>query len=474
MEYTIELLNFISPQNVFTKIESSVISSQGNYSNIHFNEEFDIIIRKIPDKKFFQVLKIGSNFGEVFIFPNIYSPPSLYEMITSIKTLKGKNILIGCYCQNNLNTEEILVLLSEIDASPQYKEIYKTYFTLQNLERVGIPKTRINKVLKSMLRMLEFKITDKETITELYNICEMVVNKTDILLYNKYLDLIVKIITAFTRYAKKCTCWKKCEYNSIFSPPVKKYKSKHKKLSKRKRQGSGLYFSSQITFEIYNNSSGKINKIKLFRNGTFQVPGIKFPDMRDLVPTLIILKNYWNSLLQDPSMVTEIDYVFSNMRNYKCNLIDSTVTILLNRLEDILSFEKDMPVFDMEKKEFLELVKFLDLEEPTLYKVFEYMNVSFFQISEISNNPERYPGILVKLHRPIPSKKNKKITIKILSSGKLNFDGGNSELEILELYHWIQHIFIKYWNEIIFDPKKYLFQTISTDSEDYNSVYDSE
>ena len=51
--------------------------------------------------------------------------------------------------------------------------------------------------------------------------------------------------------------------------------------------------------------------------------------------------------------------------------------------------------------------------------------MGFYQISEISLNGERYPGLLVKFLRPIPGKEGKKLTIKILSSGKINLDGAN-------------------------------------------------
>ena len=60
-----------------------------------------------------------------------------------------------------------------------------------------------------------------------------------------------------------------------------------------------------------------------------------------------------------------------------------------------------------------------------------------------------------------------------MSSGKINFDGANSELEVLEMFHWLNLIFTKYWDEIIYDPEKDRV-CISDDSEYYESLYDSE
>jgi hypothetical protein len=70
------------------------------------------------------------------------------------------------------------------------------------------------------------------------------------------------------------------------------------------------------------------------------------------------------------------------------------------------------------------------------------------------------------------SKKNK-TTIKILKKGKVNFDGGNSEIEILELYEWVNYMYYKYRDEIILDintiKNEYDSDTSDTDAE---SIYD--
>ena len=54
----------------------------------------------------------------------------------------------------------------------------------------------------------------------------------------------------------------------------------------------------------------------------------------------------------------------------------------------------------------------------------------------------------------MPQDINKKTTVKLLKKGKINFDGGNCEHEILELYYWLQYIYSKYSNDILVDISK--------------------
>ena len=129
-----------------------------------------------------------------------------------------------------------------------------------------------------------------------------------------------------------------CNYGEIFNDnpnyiyPEKKKKSsnrgrkpKLKIKSKRKLQGSGKYFSSQITFEIYNPDNMKLYKIKLFRNGGFQIPGGNLPCMSDLINPIKTLQKYLIEQFLDEDI--KIMYLISVMRNYICKLIDTNLLI---------------------------------------------------------------------------------------------------------------------------------------------------
>ena len=65
------------------------------------------------------------------------------------------------------------------------------------------------------------------------------------------------------------------------------------------------------------------------------------------------------------------------------------------------------------------------------------------RIAYVIYNSERFSGLIIKFKRPIQhyTSPDKKVTIKVMMSGKINFDGGNSEIEIRELYYWIKNFF---------------------------------
>jgi hypothetical protein len=421
---------------MLSKIVSSVISAQGRFSNISFNEEEKMPFTEIPSKEFKYIVGIGCNFGQIYVFPNPYQPQALSDMISAIYRLEQDRLIISCRCQTPMKTSGIKKLYEELIEDEKFNTIVKKYYNMKP-DDSAVKNAKHMKIIKHLNSILNFSNIKVEYIEEVFISAENIIkDKVMLEVFNDHIEKIRTIYKHFVSYAKNCVCFKKT--NNIFSS--KKIK-KHPKKLKRRRQGSGLYFSSQITFDIFNVKNNKLSKIKLFRNGSFQVPGVKSPDMSDLVPVVKELIRFWN-YTQDTDMC--VDYVISSMRNYKCYLLSesSKFIIKLANMEEILCGEK-------------------------------YKENPDIKISEIMLNPERYSGLLIKFTRPIPTKKNKKITIKILSSGKINFDGGNSELEIMELYYWMNSIFAKHWNKIIYDPSKYI-QTVSSDSDEYESIYDSE
>jgi hypothetical protein len=72
-------------------------------------------------------------------------------------------------------------------------------------------------------------------------------------------------------------------------------------------------------------------------------------------------------------------------------------------------------------------------------------------IAEICYNTDKCFSLIIKFYRPIPTDLEKKTTVKILKSGKINFDGGNNEQEMLELYHWLEYMYWKNRDKFIFD-----------------------
>lgn len=258
-----------------------------------------------------------------------------------------------------------------------------------------------------------------------------------------------------------------CNYGEIINEnPNYKYPETKKRVSnrgrkpkvriqsKRKLQGSGKYFSSQITFEIYNDDNDKIYKIKLFRNGGFQIPGGRCPYMTDLIKPIKILQEYLISQFLDADI--KVVYLISVMRNYICKLINPHLLIKLNELECILKENKNQnnvinPIFDFLGNYKEQLNNKYNVQDNTMDYIKDYIGKynNEIQITEIQNNCERYFGLIVKFCRPIPWKINKRTTIKILKSGKINIDGSNSIEESIELYLWLIEIFMLYKSKVL-------------------------
>jgi len=98
-------------------------------------------------------------------------------------------------------------------------------------------------------------------------------------------------------------------------------KPKQKVRKNRKVQGNGSKFNSCIQFAVLSDpdaiGKGKEYKIKVFRNGKFQIPGVLTEDMSDVQQPLKDLATYLDAYFLDP---VEIVSIASVMRNYKFNL----------------------------------------------------------------------------------------------------------------------------------------------------------
>jgi len=62
-------------------------------------------------------------------------------------------------------------------------------------------------------------------------------------------------------------------------------------------------------------------------------------------------------------------------------------------------------------------------------------------LSHIKYDPEKYPGFLIKVKTPNDVKHDKRTTIKIFPSGKINIDGSNNKTEAEYIYYWLNNLF---------------------------------
>lgn len=219
-----------------------------------------------------------------------------------------------------------------------------------------------------------------------------------------------------------------CNYNEFITDkyleltkPVKKSnrgrKKKIKPISTRKVQGNGKYFNSQITFTVLDNDDKtKFYHLKLFTNGTIQIPFVCNENIEIIKPIILLIIDYIkdiSNLKIDIQQNIEIIYIKSIMKNYKFNIVNTSYFIDLQKFKNILLDYKDFQsdpnshYFNNNKNYNLELLNSLEL-------------------NMIKSNFERYTGIILKFKTPIEDNPNRLTTVKIFSSGKLNIDGSNN------------------------------------------------
>jgi hypothetical protein len=267
-----------------------------------------------------------------------------------------------------------------------------------------------------------------------------------------------------------------CNYGEIFHPvyikPLPKKtsgrgrKPKPKKETKRKVQGTGNYFSSQVTFVMEHSDTQQVYKIKMFRNGVFQVPGVKDPKMLDLIKPIEILRKYLAYNFGEDVQVLDFMAV---MRNYKTRLIDENCHVNLAKLEELILREKTNP-----KHEHFINYMLQSINSGYAAKIKDRVGIfNPMNIAEMSYNTDRCVSLNIKFYRPNKLKPKKKTTVKLLKKGKINFDGGNSEHEVIELYHWLQYVYNSCADKVIFDIRDITTATDSDTSEcSDDSIYD--
>ena len=257
-------------------------------------------------------------------------------------------------------------------------------------------------------------------------------------------------------------------FNDNYVTPVKKKlsnrgrKPKKKKKTTRKVTGNGKYFNSQISFDIKHPNENLIYKIKVFRTGSVQVPGVRNPNICDLVEPFKLLKTYLEIALEHQ---IQIEYFTSIMRNYKSALSNEHYRVDLEKLEKIISAEKN-------DKKYTKFLQHVVQHAGPHQQILDYLgNYNPMKIAEMSYNTDKCFCLIIKLYRPSILDKGKKTTIKLLKKGKVNFDGGNSQQEIIELYYWIQCVYQKHLS-VLHDISKITDCSPSSCSED--SIYDAD
>lgn len=179
----------------------------------------------------------------------------------------------------------------------------------------------------------------------------------------------------------------------------RKPKAKPRKI--RKMQGNGKYINSQTTFSVLPEESRKPYKLKLFRTGAIQIPGILKADLSDayyvIDETINVLNEAFDTEPGHFKLKTKPEIV---MMNYIWRIENKSLLLDLQSLrEELFAYNGDDIIIDK---------------------------------PEVRYNPEKYQGLLCKL------RKDKKdfTTLKIFSSGKINgtFKTNTDDVEVIKLW----------------------------------------
>ena len=222
-----------------------------------------------------------------------------------------------------------------------------------------------------------------------------------------------------------------------YSKPVKKPKTSKRgrkpkdKQPKKRIQGTGDYFNSQITFYVMSDVLvDKIYKFKVYRPGNFQVPGVLKTDMSDVDKPIESLCRYFSRITGNEVVAT--DFVVQ-MRNCKTKLSDSVITINPLVLGAIIAREQTTA------------------NEMKICKV-EYLT---------AQNSSR---VVVKFARPTDKDPAKQITLKILKQ-KINFEGAVDFGGVVELYWWLNDLLLNHYDKVINDPDAPQYDSESSDTD---------
>lgn len=237
-------------------------------------------------------------------------------------------------------------------------------------------------------------------------------------------------------------------------------KKQEKKVKKRKTQGSGKCFNSGIQFTIKGddpNRPDKYYKIKVYRNGSFTIPGSLKEDLSDTIHPLEVISKFYSESFNTTVNLIEKHII---MLNYKCRLLLDDTRFDIDKLLDLIYLEKKSPD--------------------------SLSNIYGIKIAEITYSADRYAGLTIKFSRDqndikvnteISNKsgikkrnKNKKTTAKILQSCKINIDGAIERAEVYNIWQWLNELILNNYDIIVYDSMEIPLDSDSSDTD--KSEYD--
>jgi len=370
---------------------NATITGHGDIYGAEFEiSEFISRISGLPPTQT-DIIRVGSNFEEIYVYPNPHSMFRVSLMARSIGALPADKIRIGCHCQPLFDTaavrDTVLYLCEHEDA---FKQEYDAYAK-------QLPYT----VRRQLKQLREFK---SGNLSDIAGAADAPVRQ--------YIDRICMVVAAFDQYVAQCRCEKG-------EPSADEFKPLSIKKTSRHVHGAGTHFNNQVSFEVYSRACSRTMKIKLFHGCTFNAPGINGVDMLGAVGPINALASYVRGVLGCES--SEMPYIISSVRTHHCALADDKVSIMCD-------------VLDARLKEATKLT-------PP------------FTIGGITLDKDGIPALVIQFSRPTAWADSSKTTAKISTAGKVQIVG-NSVLDARAIYCWLAEIIELYWDDIVYDPEE--------------------
>lgn len=208
-----------------------------------------------------------------------------------------------------------------------------------------------------------------------------------------------------------------------YTKPVKERKSnrgrKKKEVVKknRKKQGDGSCFNSQLTFTIRPpENPTAVYKFKLFRTGRLQLPNARPDTLAEIIKyTYHICTVLEHTLNNPPDLPIQLTNINPSMQNYKF----------------ILTMPSPAHIIDLGA--FAAIIRDTPAEVP---------------ISDVKYSRVNDTLIVVKFDTPIARKREKKTSLKIYQSGKVNISGGLLIEHTTSIYEYISNLFVRHYETL--------------------------
>lgn len=443
---------------VLSALKLSTITVGGALSNISYNEEKDINILRPKGK----VLGVSSNFYEALLrkdgevdeqlwqankpYPPFPVEPKMYEDIkinlNDIASIDSYNIMIN-------NKKKSTKANTDVASATDCKSANAPF-----AEQLKIAASRSVKT-KIINESVMWKKAKKAEIYKPYNQVMMSDKKKE--------QERINVNKIRERYVYPCTIPKK-KSNRGRKKQIKKEK-------KRKTQGSGKCFNSGSQFIIKGTNPdfpNKYYKIKVYRNGSFTIPGGLSEDLSDVMDPLITVADFFSTLEKK----VEIEKKYIIMQNYKCNVQLDDVVFDIDGILNVIYAEKN--------------------RNDELNKIYG------IRVGEITYPIEKHAGLTIKLWRQskpdnvnakivnnVKKKRNKneKTTVKISQKCKINIDGAIEKTEVVNIWRWLNDLILRCYNDVIIDTLE-PFPDSDSDSDDteyedifedtYENIYENE